>query len=125
MIDLLPTKSKILRTVRKVFPDARFERMGTAVGLRYRPPGQREEVEIAHVEIGTGNERGAQLALMMAAFQFYGFKTQWHPKVNKFTFEAIEGYKGPEDMLPMEFDPNTPDEEAEQLIERAGKETIQ
>ncbi len=110
----VPTKSKTLRTLRKVFPHARFQSVTTkgkqSIQLFYRPPTSREEAPVSNVEIPhNGTEAGACQALLCAAFRTLGMETRWDPKFpGAYKLSPIKGFKGTEAQLPLEMDPAVP-----------------
>lgn len=117
----LPTKSKTLRVIRKVFPNARFQgatrteenKKIKSVSLFYRPPGYREEIPVCNTDIPeNGSEQGACFALLKSAFARLGSDASWDPKPpGRYVFASIEDYTGPEAAIPVELDPAVPIDE--------------
>ncbi len=112
---LVPSKSKTLRTLRKVIPGARFQTVtvkgkrsvqlfGRVVGTN----GKSSEQPISNVDIpANGSEAGACQALLCAAFRMYGGEATWDPKFpGRYSVKAIKDHKGVETMLPAELDPD-------------------
>jgi hypothetical protein len=127
----VPTKSKTLRTLRKVFPHARFQSVTVdgkrSVQLFYRPAGG-SEAPISHVEIpANGTEAGACQALLCAAFRHYGMAATWDPKFpGAYRLSPIKGFVGTEAQLPLEMDPAVPvdvDKLGAALADRANGKT--
>lgn len=110
----LPTKSRTLREVRKIFPRARFQestRDGIkSVELFYKIPGTKgDDAPVANVSVPPGGSvAGACLALLKAAFATLGFNAEWSPVPwpGKFVLSPIEGFVGVEGQLPIELDPD-------------------
>lgn len=104
-----PNEKKCLKVLRKVFPDAKFTRLDTTekgIGLEatYLFNGHLAPIGVA---------RGPKLGLLpfmitREAFRKLGFETTWDFAKGEFKFEAIKGYVGPEDSLPVELDPREP-----------------
>lgn len=109
----MPSKSKTLRTLRKIFPGARFQCMTVnkikSVQLFYRQ-ARSGEAPICNVEIpANGSEEGACQALLCAAFRGLGGEAKWDPKwPGRYVIEPIKDFQGPETMLPVELDPEVP-----------------
>lgn len=110
----VPSKSKTLRTLRKVFPGARFQSVTESgkqsVQLFYRPRAGGEDAPINNVEIPpNGTEAGACQALLCAAFRVYGMEARWDPKFpGTYRLSPIKDYQGTEKQLPIELDPEVP-----------------
>lgn len=109
----LPTKSRTLREVRKVFPKARFQESTSkgikSVELFYKIPGTKgEDAPVCNVTVPPGgNVAGACVALLTAAFARYGYTVRWEPLPwpGRFVKEAIPNFVGVEQHLPIELDP--------------------
>lgn len=108
----LPTKSRTLREVRKVFPKARFQESTSngikSVELFYKVPGTKgEDAPVCNVTVPPGgNVAGACVALLTAAFARYGYTVRWElPWPGRFVKEAIPDFVGVEKNLPIELDP--------------------
>lgn len=105
----LPSKSKCLKMLRRIFPGAHFCGF-TADGkrhleLRYGP----NAAPVAQVSVPAGGlESALPWAIVKAVCTRFGYTATWEN--GEFDFKAIEGFVGPESMLPVELDPDTQEE---------------
>lgn len=104
----LPSRSKCLRTLKKVYPGAFFASVeGGGLELRYFPPGAGSDVPV--LSVNGPRESALPLAVLCAAFARLGFDTSWRRGFpGSFDFKPIPGYTGPEDLIPVDLDPREP-----------------
>lgn len=105
----LPGRTKCLKTLRRIYPGAHFagrtENGVRTLELRYQPPSGGGAAPVAEVSIPLGGRESAlPWALLVAACKRYGYTATWNGSAIGFT--PVEGYKGPEQMIPVELDPS-------------------
>lgn len=103
----LPSRSKCLRTLKKVYPGAFFAAVANGLELRYFPPGAGADVPV--LSVSGPRESALPLAALCAAFARLGYETKWRRGFpGSFDFQPIPGYVGPEDLIPVDLDPREP-----------------
>lgn len=104
------SKSKCLQLLRKVFPDARFQKVHEPHGLtlwyKHGVTGEQYEVLTVRVPEAVGEfPPSLHWPVTVAAFRSLGFEATYDEKTKAVSFNSIKDFKGPETLVPVELDP--------------------
>ena len=102
-----PSKGHCARKLRKVFPSAFFrvaepnEKGEHGLELCYKNP---LAGTVPFLTVHGPRESVLPFVALKRAFERYGFASEWHPSEG-LKLTPIEGYQGPESLVPIELDP--------------------